>query len=132
MKTVKDVLNAKGNEIVSIAPDAVVFEALRLMAQKDVGAVLVMEGDRLAGIMSERDYARKVIMRGKSSKDTLVREIMTAQVLVVTPGSSLEECMALMADKYIRHLPVVNDGKVSGVISIRDVVTALVAEKRKG
>lgn len=130
MKTVKDVLNAKGNEIVSIAPDAMVFEALRLMARKDVGAVLVMEGDRLAGIMSERDYARKVIMRGKSSKDTPVSEIMTSQVLVVTPASSLEECMALMADKYIRHLPVVNDGKVSGVISIRDVVTALVVEKR--
>ncbi|KAF0220046.1 MAG: hypothetical protein FD174_1491 [Geobacteraceae bacterium] len=132
MKTVRDVLNATGNEIISIAPHATVFEALRLLARKNVGAVLVMEGDRLVGIMSERDYARKVIMRGKSSKDTPVREIMTSQVLVVTPGSSLEDCMALMADKNIRHLPVVKEGEVSGVISIRDVVKALVAEKRRG
>lgn len=129
MKTVKDVLNAKVKQISSIAPDATVFEALKLMAEKEVGALLVMEGDRLIGILSERDYARKVIIQGKSSKETSVREIMSEKVMVVNPANTIEECMALMTEKYVRHLPVVENGKVTGVVSIGDVVKCIISEQ---
>jgi CBS domain-containing protein len=129
MKTVKDVLNAKVKQISSIAPDATVFEALKLMAEKEVGALLVMEGDRLIGVLSERDYARKVIIQGKSSKETSVREIMSEKVMVVNPANTIEECMALMTEKYVRHLPVVENGKVTGVVSIGDVVKSIISEQ---
>jgi CBS domain-containing protein len=106
-----------------------VYDALKLMAEKNLGAVLVMEGDRLAGILSERDYARKVILHGKSSRDTLVREIMSERVVCVVPEQPAEECMALMTDKRVRHLPVLEGDQVIGVISIGDVVKAIISEQ---
>src|SRR5687768_3235856 len=109
MKSLKQLLSAKGSQVYSIRPDAKVIEALQLMAQKDVGALVVMEGDKLVGILSERDYARKVILLGRSSQDVPVREIMTAGVITVDPSVSVEECMALVTRKRIRHLPVCED-----------------------
>ncbi len=129
MKTVKQILEAKGHDVWSIPPDASVYDALTLMADKEVGALLVLEAGRLVGIISERDYARKVILRGKSSLDTPVREIMTQRVICVRPEQTIEECMALMTEKRIRHLPVLVDDQVIGVISIGDLVKAVIAEK---
>jgi CBS domain-containing protein len=129
MKTVKDVLKTKNGQLISIAPEATVFEAIKLMAAKGVGALLVMEGEKLVGILSERDYARKVIIQGRSSKETPVSAIMTGKVMAVTPGNTIEECMALMTEKYVRHLPVVEDGRVLGVVSIGDVVKAIISEQ---
>jgi len=130
MKTVKEILEAKSHRLLSIPPEASVLDALKLMAEKDVGALVVLDGDHLAGIFSERDYARKVILQGKSSKDTPVREIMTHKVVCVRPDQSVEECMALMTDKRIRHLPVLEDRRVTGVISIGDVVKEVISEQR--
>jgi CBS domain-containing protein len=130
MKTVKEILEAKPNKLLSIAPDATVLDALKLMADKEVGALVVLEGERLAGIFSERDYARKVILHGKASKDTLVREIMTQKVVCVRPDQSVEDCMALMTDKRVRHLPILDDTRVIGVISIGDVVKEVISEQR--
>src|SRR5262249_25689876 len=110
-------------------PDASVFEALKVMAEKNVGALLVIEGERLVGVFSERDYARKVILHGKASKEIPVREIMTAHVLYVRPHQTIEECMALMTDKRVRHLPVLDGEQLIGVISIGDVVKAIIAEQ---
>jgi CBS domain-containing protein len=129
MRTLKQLLQAKRYSIISIAPDAKVFAALELMAEKNVGALLVMEGARLVGIISERDYARKVVLKGKSSPDTLVREIMTDQVLHVTPRESVEQCMALMTNKRVRHLPVLENGVVIGVLSIGDLVKETISEQ---
>jgi len=130
MKTIKEILQSKPHGVLSISPGASVLDALRLMAEKEVGALVVLENERLAGIFSERDYARKVILHGKSSKDTSVREIMTAKVVYVRPEQSVEECMALMTDKRIRHLPVLQDNRVIGVISIGDVVKEVISEQR--
>jgi len=130
MKTIKEILQSKPLGVLSISPEASVLDALRLMAEKEVGALVVLENERLAGIFSERDYARKVILHGKSSKDTSVREIMTAKVVYVRPEQSVEECMALMTDKRIRHLPVLQDNRVIGVISIGDVVKEVISEQR--
>src|SRR5213083_3650213 len=130
MKTVAQLLRTKGQQVLSVAPDIPVFEALEVMAEKNVGALLVVEGERLVGIFSERDYARKVILKGKSSKETPVREIMSSHVLYVRPEQTLEDCMALMTDKRVRHLPVLEEGKVVGVISIGDVVKALIDEQQ--
>ena len=130
MKTVKEMLEAKSHELLSISPEASVLDALKLMAEKEIGALVVLDRDHLAGIFSERDYARKVILHGKSSKDTPVREIMTHKVVCVRPDQSVEECMALMTDKRIRHLPVLEDRKVIGVISIGDVVKEVISEQR--
>jgi CBS domain-containing protein len=130
MKTVKDILQIKGQGVWSVAPDMAVYDALKLMADKNVGAVLVLEAGKLVGILSERDYARKVILHGKSSKDTHVREIMTEKVVCVHPDTILEVCMELMTDKRIRHLPVVEGDQLIGVISIGDVVNAIIAEQR--
>ena len=128
MGTASSLLRSKGHDIWSVSPDATVLDALKLMAEKNIGAVLVMDGDALVGIMSERDYARKVILLGKSSKDTLVSEIMTPRVLCVRADLSVDECMALMTGKDIRHLPVLgDDGRVVGVISIGDVGKAIMA-----
>ena len=107
-----------------------VYDALTLMAEKNLGAVLVMDGARIAGIFSERDYARKVTLKGKSSRETPVKEIMTQDVLFVRPGHSIEDCMALMTDKRIRHLPVMEGEKLMGVISIGDVVKAIISENK--
>jgi len=129
MQTVKTMLLNKGAGILSIAPDATVFAAIKLMSEKNVGALLVMEGEKLAGIITERDYTRKVILEGRSSKETLVKEIMTRNVLSIRPDNTNEECMALMTEKHLRHLPVIDNERVIGMISIRDVVKAIMSEQ---
>jgi len=129
MSTVRDVLRVKGHDVWSIGCDVTVYEALKLMAEKNIGAVLVMDGDRLGGILSERDYARKVSLHGKSAKNTSVGEIMTEKVVYVHPEQSTDECMALMTDKRVRHLPVMEDDQVIGVISIGDVVKAIISHQ---
>ena len=129
MTMVKHLLERKGSEVWSIAPEAVVYEALQLMADKNVGALLVVEGGRLVGILSERDYARKVILLNKSSMTAPVREIMTSKVFYVNPESSIEECMTLMTDKHIRHLPVLENDRLGGVISIGDVVKEIISDR---
>ena len=129
MKTVMQLLQTKGQDIWSITPDALVIDALKLMAEKRVGALLVLEAGQVVGIISERDYARKVSLLGKSSKTTPVREIMTQKVVYVRPEQSIEDCMALMTDKRIRHLPVLADNQLIGVISIGDVVKAVISEQ---
>ena len=129
MKTVKQILQEKGHSIWSITPDTFVYDALKLMAEKEVGALLVLEGGRLVGIISERDYARKVILKGKSSLDTPVKEIMTQKVIYVRPEQTVEECMALMTDKHIRHLPVLEGDELVGVVSIGDLVKADIEAK---
>ncbi len=129
MKPITHLLAEKGNGFWSVAPNATVFQALEMMAAKNVGALLVMEGERLAGIFSERDYARKVVLEGRSSKDTPVRDIMTTKVVCVTPTQSVEDCMALMTDKRIRHLPVIDGDEVLGIISVGDVVKAVISEQ---
>lgn len=129
-RTVADILEVKGHEVWTVAPDATVYEALQIMADKGIGAVVVLDGDRLAGIMSERDYARKVILLGKASRETTVREIMTDKVVAVFPHTSVDECMAIMTQRRIRHLPVVDQGKLVGLISIGDVVKAIISEQQ--
>ena len=129
MKTVREILEKKGNQIWTITPEATVYEALELMAKKEVGALLVLNDGSVAGIMSERDYARKVILKGKFSKDTLVGEIMSSKVLYVNTSLSTDECMALMINKRIRHLPVFENNKLVGIISIGDVVKAVIDEQ---
>jgi len=130
MKTVEQMLESKTHRLLSISPDATVYDALQTMAEHEVGALVVLDGERLAGIFSERDYARKVILFGKSSKETLVREIMTDKVLCVRPDQTVDQCMALMTDKRVRHLPVLDHKKVIGVISIGDVVKEVISEQR--
>lgn len=130
MKTVKDVLDGKGYQVYSIAPTATVYEALKLMGEKEVGALAVTDGGRLVGIVSERDYARKVILRGRTSRDTFVREIMTSAVITTRLDQTVEECMALMTDRRIRHLPVMEAGQLIGMISIGDLVKSIIAEQQ--
>lgn len=125
MKTVSDILRTKGRDVWSITPDATVFDALTQMAHKDVGALTVMADDQLVGIISERDYARKVILRGKTSRTTLVREIMSSPVICVRPPQTVEECMALLTGRRIRHLPVIENDEVVGIISIGDLVKSI-------
>lgn len=129
MKTVREILLDKGNQVWSVSPDSTVFEALQLMAEKNTGALLVMKEDRVAGIMTERDYARKVVLLGKVSKELLVKEIMSTTIFYVEPSFSTEDCMALMIDKRVRHLPVMHNGKLEGIISIGDVVKGVIDEK---
>ena len=130
MTTIGKVLDEKGHQIWSIEPTATVYDALKLMAEKNIGALLVMEGDALIGILSERDYARKVILSGKSSKETLVSEIMTPNVICVRANQTVEEGMALMTEKHIRHLPVLNEAQqVIGVVSMGDVVRTVIAQQ---
>ena len=130
MKTsVRQLLQAKGNRVHTVEPGLSVYEALEIMASYDIGALLVVEDSRLVGIFSERDYARKVILMGRGSKDTLVKEIMTDEVITVNPGSTVGDCMALMTGKRIRHLPVVDDEQLMGLISIGDVVKAIMSEQ---
>jgi len=129
-KTVATILEGKGGEVLRIGPDATVFEALEIMAEKGVGALVVMDADRLVGILSERDYARKVILLDRGSRDTKVSEIMTPEVVTVEPGRTVTECMELMTERRFRHLPVVVDDELVGVISIGDVVKAVISEQR--
>jgi CBS domain-containing protein len=129
MLTVRDILDRKGRNVWTITPDAPVYHALELMAEKRVGALLVLERERLVGVVSERDYARKVILAGKASKETPVRDIMTSKVYYVTPSHRLDECMALMTDKAVRHFPVMDGERLDGVISIGDVVKAVISHQ---
>lgn len=128
-KSIRDVLKNKGGTIVSINAEATVYKALELMANENVGALLVMEGKKLTGIISERDYARKVILEGLSSLDTTVQKIMLTKVLYITPDKSVEEGLALMSDKRCRHLPVLENKELVGMVSIGDLVNAHVADK---
>ena len=130
MKTVKDILKSKGHEIWSVRPDDMVFDAVKQMADKEAGALLVMDGNKLVGIVTERDYARKIILEGKSSKHVTVSEVMTRKVLCATPERTVDECMALMTDSRTRHLPVVDHKRVVGVISIGDLVKAMISEQK--
>lgn len=130
MKTVQDILNSKGQDIWSVSPDDTVFSAVKLMADKGIGSTLVMEEDRLVGIMTERDYARKVVLGGRSSRDMPVAEVMTRKVLCVSPERTVDECMALMTDKRARHLPVLDHKQVIGIVSIGDLVKAVIHEQQ--
>lgn len=130
MKTVRTILARKGSDVWSVEPDVKVIDALHLMAEKDTGAILVMSEGKLRGIVTERDYARKVVLAGRSSKDAQVSEVMTSNVLCVAPERTIDECMALMTDKRIRHLPVVDHKTVIGVISIGDLVKAVIHEQQ--
>ena len=130
MKTVQHVLHAKSGTVLSIPPDATVYDALVLMARHDVGALVVSDHLDIAGMFSERDYARKVILLGKSSRDLLVADVMTRQVHTVTPDCTIEDCMAIMTDHRVRHLPVVDGSGVVGLVSIGDVVKAMLDDQR--
>jgi len=129
MTTVNEILRYKGAEIVTIDPDATVYDALALMSRRNIGALLVLEKDRLVGVFSERDYARKVILQGRSSKTTAVREIMSERFTAVKPNTPVEECMGIMTEKRIRHLPVLDGDKLIGVVSIGDVVRAIIDDR---
>ncbi|UCG51979.1 MAG: CBS domain-containing protein [Candidatus Latescibacterota bacterium] len=129
MITVRELLETKGSVVWSIAPGASVFEAVKMMAEKSIGALVVMDGSDVVGIISERDYARKVMLKGRESKNTSCRDIMTSDVLVVSPERTLDECMALMTEKRIRHLPVVDDGRLTGIVSVGDCVKAIVSKQ---
>ena len=130
MNTVRHILEIKGYDVWSISPQATVFKALRLMADKDVGALLVMTGEKLLGILSERDYARKVVLQNKISKETLVSDIMTEKVFSVHPDQTAHEVMTLMTEKHIRHLPVIENEKVIGMISIGDVLRNVIYQQK--
>jgi CBS domain-containing protein len=127
--TVGQVLNSKGHDLWYIAPNATAYHALEIMADRNVGALLVMENEKLVGIFSERDYARKVILKGKSSKSTTVREIMTSQPICIEAEKSINECMVLMTSNHIRHVPVMDRGLLRGLVSIGDVVHAIIADQ---
>jgi CBS domain-containing protein len=131
MKTIRQAIKEKETEIWWTTPDTHVFNALSLMAEKSVGALLVIEKGKIVGIFSERDYARKVILKGKSSKDIFVREIMTTNVRFITPEQTCEQALALMTDKHIRHLPVLQDDQLVGIVSIGDLVKAVIDDQKK-
>lgn len=128
---VSQVLLQKGNQVYSIAPSATVYQAIELMSEKGVGALVVLRGERLVGFVSERDYARKVILRGKSSRDTRIEEIMTAPVISVPPDTSVADCMRIMTSKRIRHLPVLEEGRLAGIVSIGDIVKWIVSAQEE-
>jgi CBS domain-containing protein len=131
MKIVRDILQEKGFTVHSIPPDTSVYAALQMMADKNVGALLVLKDNAVAGMISERDYARKVVLKGKLSKDIPVSEIMTTHIVDVDPYQDIESCMELMSDKHVRHLPVVEDGRIVGIISIGDIVKAIIEHKEE-
>lgn len=129
MITLRHLLDTKGYNIWSINPDATVYEAIEMLAEKDIGALIVMEGEELVGVFSERDYARKLRLKGKYSIDTKVSEVMSSDVITLGPEQTLEDCMAVMTQKHVRHLPIMEEGKVIGVISIGDAVNATIANQ---
>lgn len=131
MTTIAQLLKTKGNEIWSVKPTDLVLDAVKMMAAKGVGALLVMDGDKLVGIFSERDYARKIVLEGRSSGDTSVADIMTENVVHATPDQSIEECMSMMTERFFRHLPVVDQDRVIGIISIGDLVKVIIVEQRE-
>lgn len=130
MKTVRDILKTKGSDVWWVEPDATVLDALQRMADKEVGALVVMQGEQIVGLISERDYARKIILHGRSSPTTLVREIMTSPVVYIHLDQPIEECMSLMTEKRTRHLPVMENGKLVGLISIGDIVKSIIADQQ--
>jgi CBS domain-containing protein len=130
MQTIRQILEDKGYEVYSVRPGASVYSAIELMAENGVGALMVMEDDKTVGLISERDYARKVILKGRSSKDTEVREIMTTHVVCARPEQTVEQCMALMTEKRVRHLPIMDGERLVGIVSIGDLVRAIIAEQR--
>jgi CBS domain-containing protein len=130
MGKVKNILDSKGRVVFSVAPEVTVYAAIELMCQKDVGGLLICENDRLVGIFTERDYARKLILKGKSSKETPIKDLMTRNPIVVSPETSIEECMKIMSDKHIRHLPVLESDRVIAMISIGDVVRFVIEEQK--
>ena len=130
MGKVRNILHSKGNKIFFVTPDTIVYNALEMMYEKNVSALLVMENDKPVGIFTERDYARKVVLKGKFSRETLISEIMTRDLLTISPDSTIEDAMQLMTDKFIRHLPVVEENKLIGVVSIGDVVKYLIEEQK--
>lgn len=131
MRSVKDILEEKGTQVYAVSPDAKVYEALQIMADKNVGALMVIEGDTVAGLISERDYARKIVLKGKFSKDVPVREIMTVNIIRIGPDNDVEYCMELMTDKRVRHLPVFENDRLIGIISIGDIVKAIIEHKEE-
>jgi CBS domain-containing protein len=131
MKLVQHLLDRKGTEVITISGDASVFDAIKLMADREVGSLLVMDGDKLRGIVTERDYARKVILKGRASETTAVGEIMTSDVVTTTDKQTVNDCMSLMTERRIRHLPVVVDGNVVGLISIGDLVNAIISDQQE-
>jgi CBS domain-containing protein len=130
MGTVRHILQKKGNKVIAIEPTTTVFEALEMMVEQNVGALMVMDRGKFAGMFTERDYARKVILKGKASRDTLVHEIMSEHPAVVTPDTTIDQCMAMMTEKYIRHLPVMEHQQLVGVVSIGDIVKSLIDEQK--
>jgi CBS domain-containing protein len=130
VETIKHILATKGSEVWSVSPDASVYDAIRQMAERGVGALLVMEGERLAGIVSERDYARKVILEGRASRETPVADIMTADLVLASPDQGVEHCLATMTAHRVRHLPVVQAERVVGMVSIGDLVKAVIADQQ--
>ena len=130
MKTVRDILKVKGTEVWCVAPDATVFDALQRMAEKEVGALVVTQGAQVVGLITEREYARNVVLQGRTSPTTLVKEIMTSPVVYIHLDQAIEECMALMTEKRTRHLPVIEDGKLVGLISIGDIVKSIISDQR--
>ncbi len=130
MRTVRQLLEAKAPEVFAIGPDAPVIDAIRLMAEKRIGAVLVLDAGRLVGILSERDYARKIVLQGRSSADTLIRTIMTGEVVTIGLDDSTDRCMQIVTERRIRHLPVVHNGQVLGVVSIGDLVKAVIEDQQ--
>ena len=129
MTTIAQLLNTKGNQVWSVEPKATIFKALEIMSEKEIGALLVMEDGKLTGIFSERDYARKVILKGKSSKETPVGELMTKKVFYMDPQKTINDCMAMMTAKRIRHVPVIKDNQVMGIVTIGDVVNQIISEQ---
>jgi len=129
MITIEQLLNNKDDQIWSVEPKTSIFEALKIMSDKEIGALLVIEDEKLVGIFSERDYARKVILKGKSSKNTQVGELMTKKVLYIDPEKTINDCMAIMTDKHIRHLPVIENDKVIGMVTIGDVINQIISEQ---
>jgi CBS domain-containing protein len=129
ISTVEEILQRKGHEVWTIGPKATVLDALKIMADKDIGALIVVQDDQLIGIISERDYARKIVLKGKASISTRVKDIMTEKVYFVTPKTTIQECQALLTEQSVRHLPVLKEGKLVGLISIGDVVKAIIDEQ---
>jgi CBS domain-containing protein len=129
MKTARDLLREKGPQVYSTSPDASVYDALQQMADKNIGALIVFEGDRMVGLISERDYARKIVLKNKFSRETAVAEIMSRDVVTVSPDRNLEECMEVITARRVRHLPVVEDDQVLGIISIGDIVKGIIEHK---
>lgn len=130
MGFVQSILKAKGGATFSIAPDTIVYRALEIMVERNVSALVVLENERLVGMFSEKDYARKVILKGKASKQTKIRDIMTENLITVSPSASIDECMQLMTNNFIRHLPVLQEGQLVGIISIGDVVKSIIDEQK--